>query len=309
MKNVITSREPKLMKTINVSLWMVCCGLASPLWAANSSDEVKAAIQKLADQPNYSWTAKVESPQRQREGGGGQGGNREGREGRRGGGGGGFGRGGFAPPSGKTEKDGFTVLSFAGRSNNTTEVVVKGEKVALKDGDEWKTAEELADNEGGEENRFNIGRMTARRAQTTKLPAAEATEMLGRVSELKKEGDAYSGNLTADGIKQMYTFPGRNRGQGGQGGQGGTGEGGQRREGGERRQVDTSGLKGTGKFWVKDGVLAKYETHVLGKMPGFPGRDGTPGREIEVDRTTTVEIKDVGATKIAVAPEARKKLK
>ena len=295
------------MKAINVSLWLVCCGLASPAGAANSADEVKAAIQKLADQPNYSWTAKVESPQRQREGGG-QGGNREGREGRRGGGGGGgggFGRGGFTPPSGKTEKDGFTVLSFAGRST-TTEVVVKGEKVALKDGDEWKTAEELADNEGGEENRFNIGRMVGRRAQTTKLPVAEANDLLGRVNELKKEGDVYSGNLTADGIKQMYTFPGRNRGQGGQGG---NQEGGQRREGGERRQVDTSGLKGTGKFWVKDGMLAKYETHVVGKMPGFPGRDGAPGREIEVDRTTTTEIKEVGSTKVAVAAEAKKKLK
>ena len=55
------------------------------------------------------------------------------------------------------------------------------------------------------------------------------------------------------------------------------------------------------KFWVKDGHLAKYETHIQGTV-SFNGND------CDVDRTTTVEIKDVNATKIAVPDGAKKKL-
>jgi hypothetical protein len=293
--------------TMKLTIALLLAGfLTAPAWAADAPDEVKAAAQKLADQANYSWSAKVETPRRERTGGDGPGARPEGRgEGRSGGGGrrgvGGFGGGGFgAPPSGKTEKNGFTVLTFTGRSN-TTEVVVKGTKVALKSGDEWSTAEELADaSDGGDAGGFNPARFTARRAEQTKLPPAEATELLGRAKNVKKDGEAYSGELTPEGLKEMFTFRGRGRGQGGQGGN---------NAGGERRAPDVSGLKGTAKFWVKDGILAKYESHVEGKMPGFPGRDGAPAREMDVTRTTTVEIKDIGSTKVLVPAEAKKKLK
>lgn len=287
------------LNTMKLTISLLLTGfLAAPAWSAEASDEVKAAAQKLADQANYSWTTKVETPPRERQGNEG-GNNREGRQGGRGGGRGGFGGGGFTPPSGKTEKGGFTVLTFTGRSN-TTEVVVKAGKVALKNGDEWSTSEELAE-DGGDGGGFNPARMTARRAETTKLPSAEATELLGRVKGVKKDGDAFAGELTPEGLKEMYTFRGRGRGQGGQGGN--------NNAGGERRGPDVSGLKGTAKFWLKDGVLAKYETHVTGKMPGFPGRDGAPGGEIDATRTSTVEIKDIGSTKVVVPAEAKKKLK
>jgi hypothetical protein len=268
--------------------------LAAPLWAAEAADEVKAAAEKLSAQANYSWTAKVETPERERSGGDGGGNRREG--GRQGGGRGGFGRGGFgAPPSGKTEKDGFTVLTFI-RGSNTTEAVVKAGKVAMKSGDEWSTTEELADAGDGGDGGFNPARMTARRAEQAKLPPAEATELLGRTTNLKKEGDVYSGELTPEGLKEIFTFRGRGRGQGGNNADR------------ERPAPNVSGLKGTAKFWVKDGVLAKYESHVAGKMP-FGGRDGGETREIDVTRTTTVEIKDIGSTKVVVPAEAKKKLK
>ena len=51
-------------------------------------------------------------------------------------------------------------------------------------------------------------------------------------------------------------------------------------------------------------MLSKYESHVEGKMTG-----GRNNRETEVNRTTTVEIKDVGTTKLEVPAEAKKKLK
>jgi hypothetical protein len=55
------------------------------------------------------------------------------------------------------------------------------------------------------------------------------------------------------------------------------------------------------KFWLKDGQLVKYQFHVTGSM-SFNGND------FDVDRTTTTEIKDVGATKVDVSDDAKKKL-
>ncbi len=55
------------------------------------------------------------------------------------------------------------------------------------------------------------------------------------------------------------------------------------------------------KFWLKEGVLSKYEVKVKGTV-------SFNGNEFDNDRTTTVEIKDVGSTKVEVPAEARKKL-
>lgn len=252
--------------------------IALPARAADLSEDVKSAAKKLADKSNYSWTSKSESAQAA----GGQGGQGRGR--------GGFGGG---SSSGKTDKDGFAVLTYT-MGETTSEAVLKGDKVAVKSGDEWKTAEELAaDNSDG--NARNPGRFLAQRAQRTKLPATEAQELAGKVKELKKDGDAYAGELTAEAVKQMNAFGGGRRPGGNAGGNAPAGP-------------DTAGLKGMAKFWVKDGILSKYETHITGKMT-FAGRQGGEAREIDVDRTTTVEIKDVGTTKIEVPAEAKKKLK
>jgi len=59
--------------------------------------------------------------------------------------------------------------------------------------------------------------------------------------------------------------------------------------------------KGSVKFWVKDGKLVKYQYHVQGTV-NFNGDDR------DIDRTTTVEIKDVNTTKIVVADDVKKKL-
>jgi hypothetical protein len=54
---------------------------------------------------------------------------------------------------------------------------------------------------------------------------------------------------------------------------------------------------GAVKFWLKDGLISKYEFKVKGTINGN-------ARE----RTTTVEIKDVGTTKLEVPKGAKKKL-
>ena len=231
---------------------------AAPLFAADPADEIKAAAKKLSDTPSYAWTAKNESPQGDRGG-----------------------RGGFGPASGKVD-NGLTYISWQGQ-NAKTEAIKKGDKFVIKSGgDEWQTAAELEDG-GGDNNR---ARFTSRRVQNAKTPAQEVTELLGRVKNLKKDGDAYSAELTPEALKAIYSFGGRR--PGGDSGSGGP---------------DVSGLKGTAKFWIKDGVLSKYQTHVQGKM-AF----GQDGREIDVDRTNTFEITDIGTAKISVPAEAKKKL-
>ncbi|HXU76495.1 MAG TPA: hypothetical protein VN794_07995, partial [Methylomirabilota bacterium] len=65
--------------------------------------------------------------------------------------------------------------------------------------------------------------------------------------------------------------------------------------------ASASKASGSVKFWVKDGQLAKYQYKVQGTVT-FNGEDR------EVERTTTVEIKDVGTTKVEVPDEAKKKI-
>ena len=55
------------------------------------------------------------------------------------------------------------------------------------------------------------------------------------------------------------------------------------------------------KFWLKDGLLSKYEVKLSGTI-SFNGEDR------DVVRTTTVEIKDVGTAKLDIPEAARKKL-
>lgn len=185
-------------------------------------------------------------------------------------GGGGGGRFRPGPIEGKTEKGGPMVLSMSG-GENTYEAVVKGEKGAVKTDSGWKSLAELADEEGPV-------RFMSFRLRNFKSPADQAEELADKTKDLKLADGVYSGDLTEAGAKELMSFRGR-QGNG----------------------PEVSGAKGTAKFWVKDGTLTKYEFNVQGTV-SFNGNDR------EVNRTTTVEIKDVGATKVAVPEEASKKL-
>lgn len=237
----------------NTLLFVAMASLTGSLFAADatSKDDIKAAAKKLAEKGNYSWKTTTENA----------------------GGGGGGGRGFGGPTEGKTDKEAGTVLSMA-RRDTTTQAVIKGSKGAIKTDDGWKTASELAEGDGQNPLRF-----AAMRVQNFKAPAVEAEELVGRVKELKKDGEVYSGDLTEDGSKALLSF----------GGRGGGGA------------ANVSNAKGSAKFWIKDGVLSKYQYNVKGTI-SFDGNDR------EQDRTTTTEIKDVGSTKVEVPEDAKKKL-
>ncbi len=139
--------------------------LAASLSAADSSpkDEVTNAAKKLAGAPNYSWKTTVVVP--------------EGAPFRPG------------PSEGKTEKDGFThVTSSFG--DNTMHTVVKGDKGAVTNQDgAWQSLTEVEQEEG-------FGRFRAMMARNLKTPAVQAADIAASAKELKKDGDAYSSDLT-----------------------------------------------------------------------------------------------------------------
>ncbi len=213
---------------------------------AAPKDDVISAAKKLADKDNYAWKQTTENA-----------------------GGGGFGAG---ASEGKYQKDGSLWLSMAMR-DNAIEAVKQGEKGAIKTQDGWQSLSEATSGDPGP------AMFIARRVQNFKAPAAQAEDLAGKVKDLKKDGDVYSGDLTEDGAKSQLTFGGRGGGNG----------------------PEISGAKGSVKFWVKDGLLAKYEVKVKGTV-SFNGNDR------DIDRTTTVEIKDIGTTKVQVPEDAKKKM-
>jgi hypothetical protein len=175
------------------------------------------------------------------------------------------------PTEGKTEKDGYTVLAIT-RGDNTSHAVLKGSQGALKMEDDWQSLSDAAKDDGNGPVRF-----FAMMLQNFKAPAAEVQSLAGKTKELKMADNTYSGDLTEEGAKSLLTF-----------GRGGNGP-------------EVSEAKGSVKIWLKDGMVSKYQFTVQGHVE-FNGN----GRD--VNRTTTVEIKDVGTTKIEVPDDAKKKI-
>ena len=174
------------------------------------------------------------------------------------------------PIEGKIEKGGFTWISLS-MMDNKMEAVTKENKGAIKQGGEWKSLEDYDKEEG-------FGRMPALIVRGIKAPAKEASELASAAKELKADGDVISGELTEQGAKKLQKFgPPDSEGP------------------------TISDAKGSVKFWVKNGALIKYEFHLQGKID-------FNGNEFPNDRTTTVEIKEVGATKVEVPEAARKKI-
>jgi hypothetical protein len=234
-----------MKKNLLFSLVMLTAGslLAAD---ANSKDDVTAAASAVSGAASYSWhTITDMGPNAQFTPG---------------------------PVDGKTEKDGYTMVTMS-FNDNTTEILVKGTNSAVKTPDNgWQTAAEASQGGGG--GGFNAGRMATRMAQNKK-PADQAAALVGQVGELKAGDDGITGDLTEEGAKSLMTFG--------------------------RRGGNASNAKGSVTFWITDGKLVKFKTHVTGTV-SFNGNDR------DVDRTTTTEIKDIGSTKVEVPDDAKKKL-
>lgn len=271
-RGVSEKRFPVSMK--RTVLYIAVALFATNPLLAGPKEDVQDAIKKLADAANYSWSTSTT--------------NAAGSGGRAGGGGRG-GRGGFGGPSqGKLSKDGFAIVTRT-FNENTIETVIKGDKSVTRNQDgAWQTPEERAaargNGNGGGRGRGGMG--------ANSLPHVQAAELLAGVKELKAAeaaggiyiGNGFSGDLTKEAAARRLAFGGGRRG----------GAGGE-------APAPPADAKGSAKFWVKEGVLSKLEFNVQGTM-SFNGND------FLINRTTTIEIKDVGTTKAEVPEDAKKKL-
>jgi len=183
------------------------------------------------------------------------------------------------PTEGKTQKDGLIYITFNFQDNTMTGIVKNG-KGAIKTDDGWQSLEDATKDDGGGGG-FNPVRFTAMRLQNLKVPTDEAIDVAGKTKSLTNVDGVISGDLTADGVKSLSRF-------------------GRRRQGGGN-PPEIKDPKGSVKFWIKDGVLTKYEYKVSGSMD-FNGEDRP------IDRTVTTEFKDIGTTKITVPDEAKSKM-
>jgi len=174
---------------------------------------------------------------------------------------------------GKADKAGVVWLSFS-VGGLPVEVYMKGAKGTAKALEGWQTLDEIAQAGG-------TAAAVVRYLRSYKTPVTETATLAGKVKEFKEADGAIAGELNEDAVKEMLLFGTRQR------------------EGQEPPK--TTDAKGSVKFWIKDGALTRFEVNVSGKV--------TAGeRETNINRTTTVEIKDVGTTKLEVPDEAKAKL-
>jgi hypothetical protein len=174
---------------------------------------------------------------------------------------------------GKGDKTGITFLSFT-IGGLAVEVCMKGGKGSAKALEGWQSFDDIAQTSG-------TAAAVVKYLRSYKAPASESADLAGKTKELKEEDGVVSGDLTADAAKELLLAAAR------------------RREGDEAAKATDP--KGSIKYWIKDGALTKYEIKIQGKV--------TAGdRESDINRTTTVEIKEVGTTKIDVAPDALQKM-
>ncbi len=217
--------------------------LSLPAIGADPKSDVASAVKSLAQQSGYAWTYTPktegsESAKRQQ-----------------------------APLSGKTERDGYTLI-HGEMGDVSVDIGLKGEKMVVNYSGDWLSAAEI-----GENNR------TVQRLRALKRPTDEAEQLLAKSASVKKDVDgSFTSDLDAAWSKEMFALLGR-------------------------RAAEAPTAQGVAKFWVKDGRLSKYEFVIRGKIT-----TGKDKEETEISRTTTVEIKDVGTTKVGLPEDAKKKL-
>jgi hypothetical protein len=230
--------------TTTIAISLLAAGLLSAA-ETNTNERVKATVTKLTEQTNYSWTTIIKMPDMPFEPG---------------------------PVKGRTEKGGYAMVTQQ-LNENTVQAVFKGDKVAVKGESGW----ELIDEADGMVAMMG-GWLTA-----NGTAADEAGKLLKNVKELKAgDGDVFSGDLTAEGAKDLLTF---------------------RPRGGNAPPPPPKNAKGSVKFWLKEGALIKFESHLQGVVAFGPDQD-----ERDFEATRTIEIQDVGTTRLEVPEEARKKM-
>ncbi len=265
------------------SLWALLAALAH----AGPTDAAIVAAMKLPEAPNYAWVTTVIDDARTYD------------------------------ITGQTDKSDFSLVTMpmisalrrrAGRgsanSDNQVEAVFKGAArcvIATPDG--WRTPDELAatsrparsgpiygatagglgfpggapngrDRRGGPPPAYSNLQLNLSR------PHEEIGVIIGSHTDIKADGEIISGTLSETGAKLLLVHAGQN-------------------------ELTPLAARGTFRLWIRDGALVKYEVTLAGRIAV-----DTPSarREVDVNQTSTTELRTVGTTKFEVPDEARNKL-
>jgi hypothetical protein len=150
--------------------------LSASVVRAADIDDAKAAVKKLADAPNYTWTTSIQG-----------------------------GRGNQTPVDYKTEKGGYTTFTVTPMNGDPTDMVVKDGKGAAKTADGWKSQAELlkaANDAGG----FSPEMILLSRIVSFATPATQAMAVLDKAASAKKEGDVISADIPEAIAKDFLAF-------------------------------------------------------------------------------------------------------
>jgi hypothetical protein len=138
----------------------------------------------------------------------------------------------------------------------------------------------VADLTSADSGQRGPGRFMGRILKNYKAPAAQVQDLAGKTQEIRKEGDVYSADLTEAGAKDQLSFGGRRGGN----------------------APEPSNAKGSVRISIKDGLVSKCELRLQGTVRTNNGEDR------DISRTITIEVRDVGKTKLEVPEEAKNKL-
>jgi hypothetical protein len=176
---------------------------------------------------------------------------------------------------GKTEKAAFTYIKFT-FGDTPVEAVTLGSKAAVKIEDAWKPVDRLSSTDPSQPlpARF-IGSVL----QTFKLPAAQISEYASHLQQVIREGDAFTGQITGPYAASLLPRPGRRNPR-------------------AAARPPPNDARLSLRMWIKDGILTKYEAHLTGTII-------VNANTRRWDRTTTVEISEVGSTHVPVPEEAK----
>ena len=267
--------------------------LAAVAAHASQTDLAIVAAMKLADAPNYSWSANIDDDAR------------------------------TYAIDGQTnlaDKNDFSLVNMpmvaavrrritrgTGNSDNQMTAIFSGdEKLVIETPDGWRKPEQLS-SPSDKSNSSRGGGMGGRRGRrgagggfpsggetgsglsapaysnlqlTLSRPHEELGIIVAGYTDIKADGDTVTGTLSETAAKLLLVHPGQ-------------------------KEITPLKASGTFRLWVKDGVLTKYEVKLEGTLAVVTNGDR---HEITVHQTATTDLKNVGTTKFDVPDEVKKKL-
>ena len=252
------TRTASVLSVLSVS-WVL--SVSSPTHAA-PADDLAAAARKLADAPNYAWTATTEIANAPFP---------------------------AMPLEGVAEKGGFTVTTRT-FNGNTSQTVRKGTAVVMQNRDgEWMTMEEMraqfaggapggVGGQGGGQRGGGRGGLGGGMLGGAGNPAEVVAGLAAKIKDLKVADDALVATASGDDAAALLAPAGSR---------------------GDPAPAGPRYSSVTLKFWLKDGALAKYSTQTVGTftLPNGDEREVDSTTTVEVKNVGTAQVEVPAAAK------------